>query len=268
MIRKTIKTNIVIAGAGLVGLCFALSIKNRGWSIQILETHLPEIMTQSHTDSRPISLSFGSVRILKALGVWTELENVACPILSVHVSEQGRFGSTHFSATQQNVPALGYVVPFAKLQSALYHHAAAQSDITITSIHSIEKIKGDLHGALIETNSTEIHADLFVAADGTHSSCRDLLGISFTEKDHGDVARIYQLHLSEDHTHTAYERFTQYGVLAILPLHEKNKAQLVWTITPRIAKKIINWNEKEILEFLRNTFEGRLSIIAVKKIAQ
>ncbi len=266
------KPNIVIAGAGLVGLSFALCMKARGLSIQILETHLPEIITQSQTDSRPISLSFGSVRILKALGVWDALEKVACPILSVHVSEQGRFGTTCFSAQEQNVPALGYVVPFAQLQSALYREAASQPDIEITSIQSIQTIQTDENGVILEINlrheKYRPNANLFIAADGTYSKCRDLLGISHTEKNHGDVARIYQLQLSENHDHTAYERFTKQGVLAILSLYEKNKAQLVWTITPRIAKKINDWDDEKILLFLQDAFEGRLAISNAKKSAE
>src|SRR3990167_3129754 len=268
---KTLQSSIVIAGAGLVGTSFALCMKDLGLSIHILENHLPDIITQSKQDSRPISLSFGSVRILMALGIWKALENVACPILAVHVSEQGRFGSTRFSATEQNVPALGYVVPFAQLQSALYHRAAAQSHITISSIKSIESIHNDLTGAHITINAgekiIEMQADLFVAADGTQSTCRDLLHIPHTEKNHDDTAHIYQLQLSKNHTHTAYERFTAYGVLAVLPLHDHHRAQLVWTITPRIAKTIMDWDEKQILTFLQDTFDGRLSKESCKNVS-
>lgn len=269
---NSLQPTIVIAGAGLVGTSFALCMKDLGVTIHILENHLPGIITQAPQDTRPISLSFGSVRILTALGVWDELKNVACPILSVHVSEQGRFGSTRFSATEQNVPALGYVVPFSKLQSALYHQTAAQSHITISSIKSIESIHNDLTGAHITINAgekiVEIHADLLVAADGTQSTCRDLLRIPHSEKNHDDVAHIYQLQLSENHNHTAYERFTTHGVLAVLPLHDNHRVQLVWTITPRIAKTISDWDEKQTLAFLQTVFEGRLSITSAKQSAQ
>ncbi|MCX7121431.1 MAG: FAD-dependent monooxygenase [Gammaproteobacteria bacterium] len=268
----TTENKIVIAGAGLIGTSLALSLKNSAVSIQILENHLPEIITQSNQDARPISLSYGSVCTLMKIGVWDELEKFACPILSVHVSEKGKFGFTQFSAAEQKVPALGYVVPFSRLQSALYHQAAIQENMTLTSIQSIEKIESDSNGAFIHihsaTGKSVIHADLFIAADGTHSTCRDLLSIAHTEKDSGDVAKIYQLQLSENHNNIAYERFTKLGVLAVLPLFENTKAQLVWTATPVISKKIINWTDDTILEFLQNTFEGRLEITSVKKSAQ
>jgi 2-octaprenyl-6-methoxyphenol hydroxylase len=107
--------NILIVGAGLVGTSLALCLKNSGFSIQILETHLPSVIAGNENNTRPISLSYNSVRILKALGVWSDMAEFSCPILSVHVSEKGRFGFTQFKASEQNVPALGYVVPFGKL---------------------------------------------------------------------------------------------------------------------------------------------------------
>ncbi|PIZ04747.1 MAG: 2-octaprenyl-6-methoxyphenyl hydroxylase [Gammaproteobacteria bacterium CG_4_10_14_0_8_um_filter_38_16] len=272
MATEKIKNKIIIAGAGLVGTSFALCMANEFVSIELLETHLPELFTQSTTPSRPLSLSFGSYRILNAIGVWDKLEKFACPILSVHVSEKNRLGFTHFSAQEEKVPALGFVVPFAKLQSALYEKINSHPHITITPIQSVETIKQDDQGANITIQTLaekkEIHADLFIAADGTHSHCRDLLKIAHTKKDHADVAQIYQLTLSQHHHHTAYERFTQWGVLAVLPLFEKNCAQLVWTITPRIAKKINAWTEKDILFFLQDVFDGRLCIIDAKKLTQ
>lgn len=267
MIKRN-KHSIVIVGAGLVGTSFALNLKNTEFSIQILETQLPDIKTQSHTNSRPISLSYGSVCILKTLSVWDKLEPFSCPILSVHVSEKGKFGFTEFSAKAQKVPALGYVVPFSRLQTALYHQAVMQHNVTLTPIHSIEKIQCDLQGATIQTPNEKIETNLLVAADGTHSTCRDLLGISYIEKNNGDIAYIYQLHLLENHNNIAYERFTKLGVLAVLPLFEKKTMQLVWTISPVVAKKINHWADKDTLQFLQDTFEGRLDILSAQKTAQ
>lgn len=267
---KTQNKNIIIIGAGLIGTSIALSLKNTELSIQLLEKDFSHLTAPSQQSSRPISLSYGSVKILTALGIWDQLAKDACPILSVHVSEKGKWGVTHFSAAEQQVPALGYVISFSALQSALYHAIAAQT--VITPIQSIQKIFCDDKGACVSVNTItekiDIQADLCIAADGTHSTCRDLLGISHTEHDSGDVADIYQIILSEHHDHTAYERFTEYGVLAVLPLIEKNQAQLVWTITPRVAKKIMHWDEKNILLFLQDAFENRLSIHAIKKITR
>lgn len=292
MTTEKFKTDIVIVGAGLVGLSVALSMKNTDCAIYILENNLSSILSQSENNSQPISLSFGSVRILKALTVWNELEKQASPILSVHVSEQHRFGITRFTATEEKVPALGYVVPYSKLYAALYNQVVLQKNIALRSIQKIEKIKCDVNGAVIQTDSNTIEATLLIAADGTHSTCRDLLGIDYSEKNHDDVAMIFQLTLSENHNNTAYERFTQHGVLAVLPLHDPKQAQLVWsrsvalTLPGELLKRYAtdysdcqkltqkrerNEQSNELdatLHFLQSVFENRLFISSIQKISE
>lgn len=269
---KNLKTDIIIVGAGLIGTSFALSMKDSGHSIYILETHLPTHFTQDHQKSRPLSLSFGSYRILKELKIWETLKEFASPILSVHVSEQGRFGYTHFSAQEEKVPALGYVVPFSKLYESLYLKVSNQPNVKFLSIQSIEKIQCDDNNAYLEIQTIDgfktLKANLLIAADGTDSTCRHLLNMGCYQTDYQDKALVYQINLSESHDFTAYERFTKYGVLAILPLFEKNKVQLVWSVTERIYKKITEWNEAQILLFLQTAFDGRLLINSIKKLAQ
>lgn len=266
------KADIIVVGAGLIGTSIALALQHLNLSIIILENHLPTTLTDTKTDSRPISLSYGSQRILNALGVWDALATQACPILSVHISEKKRFGTTRFSAAEEKVPALGYVVPFAALQSTLYHHTIKQKNITLFPIETIKKINCDHHGAeiLVTTASGEksFQANLLIAADGTNSTCRDLLHIDCDTQNTGDFAHIYRLTLLAPHDNTAYERFTENGVLAILPLLEKKSAQLVWTMTPKISEKISSWDEKKILAFLQDAFAERLSIDSIKKFSQ
>ena len=252
MSEKIAHTNIIIVGAGLVGLSTALTLKKEGFSVRVLEHHLPEPGT------RPLSLSFGTYRILESLGVWDALKNSASPILSVHVSEQGKFGFTKFSAEDEAVSALGYVVPFSELQKVLYEKVNE-----VTPISHIDNIVCTKNGVTVTTNNGIYQADLLVAADGTGSTCRDFLKIPVDEKESGDIAEIYQLTLSEHHTNTAYERFTKEGTLAVLPLHEKNRAQLVWT------KKKCQCDENgNALRQFQDVFEGRVAILSAKKVAE
>lgn len=268
MIHHIRETPILIAGAGLIGLSCALSLEKLGFHVQIIETNLDSLLQSSPATSRPISLSYGSVRILRALNIWEKLAPFASPILSVHVSEAGKFGYTCFTAAEQRVPALGYVIPLATLQNTLYQAVIEKNTISISGIKHILSIQSSEQETIVTTDAQKIKTNWFIAADGTYSVCRQLLSVAYDEKDEGDIALLFQLSLSEPHDQTAYERFTKLGVLAILPLPEKNKAQLVWTITPRIAKKIINWDETQLTRTIQDFFDGRLSILSAKKISE
>jgi len=250
MSEKIMSSQILIVGTGLVGLSAALALSQAGFSVHTLERHVPTGAT------RPISLSYGSVCFLQKLGIWPSLTKAASPILSVHVSEQGKFGFTKFDASAEKVPALGYVVPYDLLEKTLYEQVK-----NITPIDDITNITIHEKNIHVATKKQNFSADLLLAADGTYSLCRDFLKIPYDETDTDHDANIYQLTLLEPHTNTAYERFTAKGTFAILPLSDKKTAQLVWT------KKKTEHNDTEILPEIKTIFEGRLEIKDCMKIA-
>lgn len=255
---------ITIVGAGLVGMSLALALKKSPISITLLEKNLPKITTPETADARPLSLSYGSYRILNALGIWESLAEKATPIKTVHVSEQGKFGMTRFHASECNVPALGYVVPFFALQQALYQAVTHLPNTELTAIEEIKSITMHEDGATIaaKTMTQDLHnqCDLIIGADGTHSTCRQLLRIATTHEDQGDKANIFSLDLSASHQNIAFERFTKLGTLAVLPLFEDKKARLVWTTSPIQYQQKKDWTTDQLLQFVQNCFEGRLAI--------
>ena len=259
---------IIIVGAGLIGTSTALCLANQSFDIEILESNLTAAIKRAKEDTRPISLSYGSHLMLKALGIWGHICDAACPIKIVHVSEKGRFGMTRITTKEQNVPALGYVVPFGKLQSTIYEKVATLPNVTMTPIEKIHRIENsESQTRLSIDNALEKSADLLIAADGTNSTCRQLLNIATSFENHDDSAFIFDLSLSDSHHFAAYERFTDHGVLAILPLHDSNKARLVWSMTASIKKMIAHWDEQKTLSFLQSVFVGRIAIETATKTA-
>src|SRR5438094_283609 len=103
-------TDIIIVGGGLIGhsLACALTYFNPKLQIILLEANAPQ---ENTSDQRMLSLAHSSYLILNQLQLWSDLAKIATPMLEVHVSERGRFGSTRFLASEQGLPALGYAVP-------------------------------------------------------------------------------------------------------------------------------------------------------------
>jgi 2-octaprenyl-6-methoxyphenol hydroxylase len=67
-----------------------------------------------------------------------------------------------------------------------------------------------------------------VAADGTMSPVRQMLGIEVERHDYQQVALIANVSTERPHDFVAYERFTDSGPLALLPMSD-GRCSLVWT---------------------------------------
>jgi len=239
--------DIILIGAGLVGTSLIVALQNQGINIAVLESHLPGVTTNPQKDTRPLSLSYSSSIILQTLNIWPDLQQFACPIKKVHVSDQGAMGTIHFNAEEQRVAALGYVVPFGDLQQSLYQHAGAQPNVDIIAINQLIAIDCESAISSVKVNTANgernIKGSLVIAADGTRSASRALLKIPTEHSDHGDVALTGELHLQNEHDYCAFERFTRQGTLAVLPMPRRKYCRFVWSMHKDIANDVAQWNE-------------------------
>lgn len=259
MLHHMQKSDIVIVGAGLVGTSLAVALQNQGLRIAILEHHLPQTTMHVPRDIRPITLSLGSHQILHTLGVWNDLVDEVCPVSIVHVSEQGVLGSVRFRADELGVPALGYVVPFFRLQKILYQRATAQKDVEIITMNQIKSIQcgyenAVVHYVTVDGETRQLVADLLVGADGTRSIVRQFLNIAAKEENKNEIALVALLELEKPHHFTAYERFTSRGILAVLPLFHRHYCRLVWTMSKVKADEIEQWTDERFKEAVQIIF--------------
>ena len=259
--KVIMNSDISIVGAGLVGCSLAIALDPM-LKVTMLEKQLPDFSISKN--DRPLSLAYGSQRLLERWGLWSILSQHACPISAVHVSEQGRFGVAKFTAEQQRVTALGYVVSFNALHKALYEKIMQQGNVSVIQSHDVDRIDCSAAQASVCFNNVDgastITAQLLVAADGNQSRCRELMNIAVKKNSEQGVALIIQLQLDESHQHTAYERFTKMGTIAVLPLFKENQARLVWTLSGENAAIVKLWSNQELLQHVQKVFSGRLFI--------
>ena len=255
--------DLIIAGAGLAATSLIVALSQAGLSIAVLEAHLPELPALG-ADSRPLSLTYGSKKILETLGVWQELAGRAEAIQTVHVSQANHFGVLRFHAKEEGVPALGYVVSFDELQNLLYQRAACTPGVQFIAIEKITGIQyQDQAGKTAVTVQTVagekvLHTQLFAAADGTQSPSRNLLGIPVIEKTSEDVALTALVELTELHQHCAYQRFTEQGIIAVLPLQNLKRCRIVWSLPKALAAAVAEWSDQQLAEYWQNALHHRL----------
>jgi 2-octaprenyl-6-methoxyphenol hydroxylase len=104
--------------------------------------------------------------------------------------------------------------------------------------------------------SEHINARLVVAADGAHSSVRTAAGIDAEVEDYDQIAMVANIAADRTHDGTAYERFTQAGPLALLPLHDGSWG-LVWSAQPAQSARLLALSDEAFLDELQTTFGWR-----------
>lgn len=252
--------HIVISGGGMVGATLALALARTGFRVAVLEARPPGAPDQPSYDDRTTALSFGSRRILEALGLWDAVASQATPIEHIHVSERGRFGVSRLHARDEGVAALGYVVANRALGRA-WQKALSDSPVTLLTparVLDYRVEKGGVHITMDrEAECSQLRAQLLVGADGSDSLVRGLAGIGVREQDYGQTAVIANLTPQRAHGNVAYERFTDEGPIALLPDSE-GRCALVWTCPAERVDGTLAFSDAEFLAALQARFGWRL----------
>jgi len=245
----------------MIGSSLALALAPLGLDIAIIEAVPRAAESQPSFDDRSTALSRSTQRMFEAMGLWQKIVAAATPITHIHVSDRGHFGFAHIDAEEQGVEALGYVVINRVLGSVLQKSLNKTYNIevlcparTIAAKLSPERavVTVEMEGA-----TTELSADLLVAADGANSTVRSMIGISASQVSYQQTAIIGNL-LPEMPPHNrAFERFTEHGPLAILPVAD-GRAGFVWNVAERDATRVLELDDEEFLAEIQQTFGNRL----------
>ena len=263
--------DVIIVGGGMVGACVALGMAREDIRIAIIEAVQPDSDQQPSYDDRGIALSLSSRRVLECLQVWDNLNGLVTPVASIHVSDQDHFGSVHLSAAELQVPALGYVVLARELGGAVMKQINRHRNIDLicpASVSEVDVQEDSVTVSFLQDGTENILSSrLLVAADGSTSRVRMLLGIESHEKDYGQTAIVCNITPQLPHRQTAWERFTTHGPLALLPLND-SRCAVVHTVKQDIANHVLAMDDEEYCKRLQEQFGlrlGRLQRPGVRK---
>jgi 2-octaprenyl-6-methoxyphenol hydroxylase len=253
--------DIAIVGGGMVGASLAVALAPLGLKIALVEAVPHDSASQPSFDERTTALSNGSRRILETLGVWSGVQSLATPIRKIHVSDQGRFGFARIDAAEQGLPAMGYVVPNRALGMALWPRLQANSNVHVYCPATVARVQGGERTVELEiaheSGMARVEAKMVVAADGVHSAVRSAFGVEAETRDYDQTAVITTVLPQRFHDHVAFERFTDGGPLALLPL-EGGRCTLVLTLSRATAESAMAWSDNEFLAEVQRRFGFRL----------
>lgn len=264
--------DIVVVGAGMVGASFASLLSRTAsgprHSLLAVEAVAPAAVGQPSFDARSTALSYGSSKIFSRMGIWDELAPAVTPIREIQVSDSGHFGSVTLSCEEHGQPALGYVMENRDLGRVLNPRLQKQEYVDYLAPARISHIQPRQAGMEltidIDGNRVQVMAGLVVLADGGRSPICAQLGIDQQRKDYDQKALIANIAFGKPHHNVAYERFTENGPLAVLPLADfadQHRGALVWTLSDAEIDSISGATPESMLQELNQRFGHRLGEI-------
>lgn len=259
--------DIVIAGGGLSGALAAIALsaitakKGKTLSIAVIEKSPLLSEPKQSFDDRVLALSHGSASYLKKLGVWQHLTHVSQGISDIHISDRSYYGKARISATEHQVEALGYVLEMSKIGKAMYQQLQNSKQVTWFCPDTINEISWQKESVNIELESgSKLTARILLGCDGAQSQCRKAANIAITSKPYQQCALITNVTMAKPHKGVAFERFTEFGPIAMLPLSsahsnkESHRCSLVWTLPPEQAQQSQSLNENDFKLTLEKAF--------------
>ena len=253
--------NVLVVGGGLVGASLAIALDAAGIPTTLVESALPRTGAQPSYDERNLALARASVNGLAAIGVWQHAASAATPIRHIRVSRAGDFGTARIDAARHGVTALGWTLPARELGAALLQRLAACRHLTRfapATLTALEPVADGWRAHLRCADAERsIDATLVVGADGTESLVRGAVGIAVERHDYQQTLFVCTMTPERDHAGRAFERFSDEGPIAVLPLAEQ-RCGLVLTASTADAGEVGAMDDSAFLALVQRRFGWRL----------
>ena len=294
------KFDVLIIGAGMVGLTLALALRKTS-QLKIAMVDIAPVTELDDTiDVRVSAINVASKNIFANLGVWSAIESSrAQGYLHMHVWDKAGLGKLDFSA--QNMASfppednLGWIIENKVIRHALWQQAELDEGIhffTDNKLASISQGDSEVFATFAQDSPVDdrsaptqpIITKLVVGADGANSWVRQQMAMPMIFKDYDHHAIVATVQCPQGHKNTAWQVFLPTGPLAFLPLKHKplkhlpsekatladsadsvnNLCSIVYSTSPEDAKRLTNLDAIEFAKELTAASDGKLGDITLK----
>jgi len=251
--------DVVIVGAGPVGLSFARALTDTSLKIAIIDRQTSASLVNPPEDGREIALTHLSKKILTSFGIWQEIDQDEISLIKEAKVINGVSPySLHFNHLDTSEKTLGHLIPNRLIRAAAYKIAQESRDIKIITNVGVDSFNIDANRVEVKLSNKEvIHSNLMIAADGRLSTARRTMGIPAEVKDFGKTVIVCKMEHEKSHKNVAYECFHYGRTLAVLPMIG-NYSSIVITVSSNKSDSIMNMEDQTFNEDIQNRFNSRL----------
>ncbi len=241
--------DVIVAGGGMVGACFAAALPRlpQGDELRVILIEAnppPAFELSAEVGLRVSAVSRASRNILSAAGAWPMVSNQRLgPYREMRVwdSASDAFApdALHFDSADIGEPDLGTVVENALMQWALLECVRDTPSVEmVTTSNLVDVTFEDESVSASLGNGRTICGRLIVGADGARSGVRELAGLESRGWGYDQKAVVAHVVTEQSHRETAWQRFLPDGPLAFLPLAD-GRSSIVWSTTPEHADQLL-----------------------------
>ncbi|KQZ14963.1 2-octaprenyl-6-methoxyphenyl hydroxylase [Mesorhizobium sp. Root554] len=243
--------DILIAGAGYVGLAAAVALKQARASLRVAVVDAAPAGAWQR-DGRASAIAAAASRMLDRLGVWKEIAPNAQPITEMIVTDSRTADPVRpvfltFDGDVAPGEPFAHMVANRDLNGTL-RKQASQLGIDIIEGVAVRAFDTDGGGVTVHlADGAALKARLLVAADGVNSKLRDMAGIKTVKWDYGQSGIVCTVAHERPHEGRAEEHFLPAGPFATLPLKPDdkgvNRSSIVWVERTEDAERLVAGDE-------------------------
>ncbi|MGP1717673.1 MAG: FAD-dependent monooxygenase [Methylophilus sp.] len=242
--KPLISSDVVIVGAGLVGLTAAIAISRLGKKVVLTDAkprpQLPDGWAEDTTrwDARIYALTNETVQWLSEIGVWQQVPASRVNVMnSMHLwspTAMHASPSLRLDAEDAHLAHMGWIVESQALIHACWLVLAEleglnESEVTIITDAPAQSMQQSGHIVQLILPQHRIEAQLLLGADGARSWVREQSGIRVSGVDFEQTALVTNYLAEQAHGNIARQWFGAHETLALLPMPQQ-QVSLVWAL--------------------------------------
>jgi len=257
--------DIVIAGAGMVGVTAACLFARSGLKVALLDDQAICSLGECPNPAlvgRVSAINIASVNLFSALGAWDRItDRRVSPYHSMRVWDNNSDIEISFNAQAIGQQQLGFIVENSAIISSLVEKLRQNYNVTLVENSRLLDHQAEADKLTLFTdNNQTLQCRLLLGADGAHSRVRQISAIDSQVFDYQQHAIVTRVVTEKSHQATAWQVFLPTGPVALLPLHD-GSSSVVWSCDHSFASSVMAMSDAQFCDALGSCFAHHVGAI-------